>query len=522
MNKDIRTSLLTLLLLVAVGLVVQLSAAGGLSAQSGVRQDVYVPLISHGNMGGDPQATTVPAGQRVYGLLGRLAAQRGDRFSHTLTTPQGLVYGLVGESPEMEQQIAETQRSTPSAQVKVWGEVQAGNTLPVIVVTGLLQTEALAATPVPTSAAGPGVGPGVGGAAVPVAIVRFDVVNLHNSPLDDGPRVGAVVKDQPCNIVGRTPDHRWWLLDCADGQTGWIDARLVTVQGSTLDVPIVTSAVQVITPTPQPVPTATPQTVQGWRMSMFSNPYLSGDPVAVADVPEINFNWGTLGPSPRLPVDGFSVRLERRVTFSGGFYRFTLEADDGARLWIDDELVLDAWHGATGQVYSTGRTLRGAHNLRVDYFETSGLAYLRMTTTASSQGPEWDAAYYPGTTPTGNPLVRRQEARGQSYPLDYNWGTGSPAPDELGVDFWSARWTGRFNFDAGNYVFRIRSDDGVRVWLDGQLVIDQWRDGLKEAENRFMGVGGGEHTVTVEYYERSGSAQVRVWWVWESVFTGQR
>ncbi|HXF63640.1 MAG TPA: PA14 domain-containing protein, partial [Caldilineaceae bacterium] len=107
-------------------------------------------------------------------------------------------------------------------------------------------------------------------------------------------------------------------------------------------------------------------------------------------------------------------------------------------------------------------------------------------------------------------------------PLDYNWGSSSPLPDQLGDDFWSARWTGTFHFDDGNFVFQAHADDGVRVWLDGYLVIDQWVDGYKEVTNRFLGVGQGEHTVQVEYYERSGLASLRLWWFKEAGAFGPR
>lgn len=503
MDKDTWAKRLTLLIFLSIGLAAFFPAATHLLAQPGGQQRVFVPVISNEDGVGGSAATPV-AGGRVYGLLGRLGQQQGARFSYTLTTPAGALYGLAGETPAVEQQLAALARSTPASLVKVWGEVTAGAP-PLIVVSGLLPTETPGTTPVPTGA--------VTGASIPVAIVRFDLVNLHSEPSESSARTGAVVRGQACDIVGRTPAVTWWLLDCADGQEGWIDVRLVTAQGSTAGVPIVTSTVESATPVVPPTPTPA-QTFKGWRMEMFANPYLSGDPVALADVPQIDFDWGLGAPSPALPVDGFSLRLERRMTFSSAFYRITAEADDGVRIWVDDQLMLDQWHGSTNQIYTTGLNLSGAHAVRVEYYEASGLAGLRVQFDAQSDALAWDATYYGGTTPGGAALLHRREPRGTN-PLDYNWGAGSPAPGQVGVDFWSARWTGQFVFDGGNYVFRVRADDGVRVWLDGQIVIDRWHDGYKQAENRFIGVGRGTHTVTVEYYERSGLALVTVWWTRE-------
>jgi hypothetical protein len=79
---------------------------------------------------------------------------------------------------------------------------------------------------------------------------------------------------------------------------------------------------------------------------------------------------------------------------------------------------------------------------------------------------------------------------------------------------------GEFPFEAGNYVFRVNADDGVRLYINGLLVIDQWRDGYKEVNNRFYGIGSGTHTVRVEYYQRTGNAQIRVWWYLDSAYNG--
>jgi hypothetical protein len=508
MDKDTRAKRLTLLLLLWIGLSALSPSAVRLLAQARSQQTVFVPVITHDTAGGGSEVTPVAA-QRVFGLLGRLASQQGARFSYTLTTPAGGVYGLAGESPAVEAQMSALLRETPAPVVKVWGEVIAGTNPPLIVVSSLLRSETPTATPA---------GSAVGGASAPVAIVNFDMVNLHSEPRESSAKTGAVVRNQACTIVGRTPAVTWWLLDCADGQAGWIDVRLVTAQGSTTDVPIVTSVIAAGTPAAPPTPTA--QSFEGWRMEMFSNPYLSGDAALVAGAPEINFDWGLKSPSPDLPVDGFSLRLERRINFSAGFYQISAEADDGVRVWVDDDLVIDQWHGATNEVFTAGRTLSGAHDVRVEYFEASGLAYLRVQFEAGV-APQWDVNYYGGTTPGVAALVRRQEPV-RTRPLEHDWGAGSPVPGKVGDDFWSARWTGRFAFDGGTYIFRLRVDDGVRVWLDGQLLIDRWNDGHKDFQSRFYGIGQGYHTVTVEYYERSGLALMSLWWTRETDPFGRR
>lgn len=473
-------------------------------AQMDARQEIFVPYIPNY----ESPATPVPTrevGEPVYGLLGVLLQPPGRRYETYLATADGKLHGLVGESAEVEQSIVGLARgATPI--VKVWGELRTGSGESMILVTGILATEAP-----------------VAGAGAPVAIVNFAVVSLHSAPDNNAPTVGSVTRNQACNITGRNRAMSWWEITCASGLRGWIDARLVTVQGSVLGVPILDWAVAPPTPapTPTPRPVITPAAPQfsGWRAEFFANPTLSGNPVEVRDVPEINFNWGSGSPGAGLPADNFSVRFQRRIQVTPGFYRITAEADDGVRVWVDGQLIIDEWRGPTSLVYSVGRVLTGEHDVRVEYYEASGLARVRVAFEVSTQAPEWDASYYPGTSPTGAPVLSRREPRAQN-PLDYNWSYSSPAPDLLGTDFWSARWTGTFYFEGGNYVFRAFADDGVRVYLDGLLVIDAWRDGYKEVSNRYLGVGDGNHTVTVEYYDRTGLAIMKLWWVRESAYTG--
>ena len=94
--------------------------------------------------------------------------------------------------------------------------------------------------------------------------------------------------------------------------------------------------------------------------------------------------------------------------------------------------------------------------------------------------------------------------------ISNDWGNGGPG-NGVGNDNFSVRWTGKFNFSGGDYIFRAKADDGVRLWIDGNLVIDQWKDqGATEytALRNLTGV----HQVKVEYYENGGGAVAKVWW----------
>ena len=97
--------------------------------------------------------------------------------------------------------------------------------------------------------------------------------------------------------------------------------------------------------------------------------------------------------------------------------------------------------------------------------------------------------------------------------VDFNWGLGSADP-RLAVDLFSVRWTGKVKTEtAGLYGFSVQSDDGVRLWVNGQLLINNWSDhALTENAGTLSLPAGTWVNLRVEYYERAGSAAVRLMW----------
>src|SRR5207237_2419564 len=90
------------------------------------------------------------------------------------------------------------------------------------------------------------------------------------------------------------------------------------------------------------------------------------------------------------------------------------------------------------------------------------------------------------------------------------YGAGGPAG--LPVDNFSVRWTGRCTLAAGTFTFTARADDGVRVFVDGVAVIDQFHDQPATTYTANRTLTAGEHDVKVEYYERAGDAVIQVSW----------
>jgi glucose/arabinose dehydrogenase len=114
--------------------------------------------------------------------------------------------------------------------------------------------------------------------------------------------------------------------------------------------------------------------------------------------------------------------------------------------------------------------------------------------------------YFDNTTLSGSPAVTRCDAN-----INFNWGTGSPDP-AVNADQFSARWTGQFSFSAGSYTFSTTTDDGVRLYVDNALVIDDWHDQTATTTTSTISLSAGTHTVKVEYYDNTGSASANVSW----------
>lgn len=118
------------------------------------------------------------------------------------------------------------------------------------------------------------------------------------------------------------------------------------------------------------------------------------------------------------------------------------------------------------------------------------------------------ATYYDNKDFTGPAVARTDPA------VDFNWGTGSPDP-AIGADTFSARWTGSLVPPAaGDYVFRTYSDDGVRVWVGGKLVVDNWtvHPARYDASPAVALTAGTPVDVRVEYYENTREAVARLEW----------
>jgi uncharacterized protein YraI len=259
-----------------------------------------------------------------------------------------------------------------------------------------------------------------------------------------------------------------------------------------------------------------------WTSEFFNNPYLIGPAVLTRRDGAIAFNWGANSPGAGVPTDGFSARMATDVFFPAGTYRFNLLADDGAHLYVDFRSVMNTFERPRpGELVTADVTLpAGTYHIQVDYREVTGNAYIYLSWTNLATGvttpsnavtslPQpapvvggglWTAEYYNNPHLSGSPVV----IIGETTP-SHNWGAGAPFGN-VPADNFSARWRSTQYLDAGSYQVSVRADDGVRVYVNGVLHINEWHNASGQTYTANVTLTPGYHTFLVEYYEAGGLA----------------
>ena len=109
-------------------------------------------------------------------------------------------------------------------------------------------------------------------------------------------------------------------------------------------------------------------------------------------------------------------------------------------------------------------------------------------------------------------LTNRFQIRTDSV-VNFDWGSGAPISG-MGADTFSVRWTGQIEpLYSESYTFQTISDDGIRLWVDNQLIIDEWNDHAATAHTGTISLESGVlYDIRVEYYENGGSATAELMW----------
>jgi hypothetical protein len=342
--------------------------------------------------------------------------------------------------------------------------------------------------------------------------------------------------------------------------------------------------------------------------------------------PSVNFDWASTGPAPGVTVDNFSVRWSGQVQApTSGSYTFSTSADDGVRLWVNGQLLVDNWVDQAVMTRTSAPIALVAgsrYDIKMEYYEHASLATARLlwaypgqsqaaipqmqlyppvnrapavnagadrtvalsgavtlAGTATDEGlpsppgqlsSAWTRVSGPGTVTFSNAAVLSSTATFQAagtYVLrltasdslltstdevtfvvtsatpngltaryyndpgtgtrfvtlaltrvdpavNFNWGAAAPAAG-VGANNFSVRWTGRVEAPVtGTYRFSTVSDDGIRLWVNGQQVINNWTDhaATTNTSAAIALTAGVKYTITLEFYEKGGDATARLQW----------
>ncbi len=248
-------------------------------------------------------------------------------------------------------------------------------------------------------------------------------------------------------------------------------------------------------------------------VTYFNNKTVSGTPALITTATSINNDWGNASPGSGVNADNFSGRWLGNFTFAANTYAFTTTADDGVRLWVDNTLVIDNWvdQGTTSKTVSLTLSA-GTHTIKQEYYDSGGGAVNKLTWVGNSAGctapgtNTFCVDYYNNKTLSGAQVYTTTETT-----INHVWNSGGPG-NGVNVDNFSGRWTGNFTFTAGNHTFTTTADDGVRLWVDNALVIDNWVDQGTTSKSITLNLTAGTHTVRQEYYENGGGAIDTLTW----------
>jgi len=127
------------------------------------------------------------------------------------------------------------------------------------------------------------------------------------------------------------------------------------------------------------------------------------------------------------------------------------------------------------------------------------------------RGAYWTSttsAAFTNTTFTAAPTLVRTDSV-----VNFNWGNGSPDAS-ISVDTFTARWTGSVQPQfAETYTFYTTTDDGVRLWVNGHLLIDHWVDqGATEWSGSITLAAQQRYNIQMDYYENAGGASATLAW----------
>ena len=128
--------------------------------------------------------------------------------------------------------------------------------------------------------------------------------------------------------------------------------------------------------------------------------------------------------------------------------------------------------------------------------------------TVAAEGGGVRADYYRGMD-LNNYVLTRIDPQ-----INFTWPDGTAPDDAIGAGAYSVRWTGEIEAAfTETYIFYTNSADGVRLWVDGQQLVDNWTDHANtENSGKIDLIAGNVYSIQMDYYESGNGAVVELLW----------
>ncbi len=161
------------------------------------------------------------------------------------------------------------------------------------------------------------------------------------------------------------------------------------------------------------------------------------------------------------------------------------------------------------QIPSSDVTTTGSRTITVFNPAPGGGTSNAATLTVTPATGGLKGEYFNNISLSGSPTLTRTDPT-----VNFSWGNGSPDP-ALPSDNFSVRWSGQVQAQfSERYAFYTTTDDGVRLWVNGALMIDQWVDQGPTAWSRSITLTANQkYNITMEYYEHTGGAVAQLSWM---------
>lgn len=166
------------------------------------------------------------------------------------------------------------------------------------------------------------------------------------------------------------------------------------------------------------------------------------------------------------------------------------------------------------QSYLGHHIREGSHNLTlIDWSNFLAFAKYHFSTFPQVQhlvqgkGSGLTATYYNQVDFAGTTIIKKDST------VDFDWSNGAPLPS-IGSDSFSVSWEGELEPKFSEaYTFNTVSDEGIRLWIDGKLIIDKWKaHTLTENTGNIVLEAGKKYKIKLEYYENKKEATAKLYW----------